>query len=279
MKRTTHIVATALLGIAGQTVAQNITGFERGHEEWSISGRQTILPTGGNPDANLQGLFTAFVFDVRNETNSALLGDLTRIPSFRLTIDVKVNSITNFNGGQVTRDLIVELRDNTNANGYPYTSVYYRVGTLIASGAGWESLSVVIDDTSATGLPQGWKGTGGEDPVTFKPILEPGRTFASVLASVDSIHFTTGVPGWFYTDSNFDIQIDNVGFMVESSCYADCDTSTGIGVLDLFDFLCFQDSFVKGGSYACDCDTSTGNGVCDLFDFLCFQNAFVSGCP
>ena len=63
------------------------------------------------------------------------------------------------------------------------------------------------------------------------------------------------------------------------SCYADCDQSTGNGVLDIFDFLCGQNSFVLGQSYACDCDTSTGNGVCDLFDFLCFQNAFVGGCP
>ena len=65
----------------------------------------------------------------------------------------------------------------------------------------------------------------------------------------------------------------------ETSCYADCDPSTGPGVLDLFDFLCFQDSFVAGEPYACDCDTTTGPLVCDLFDFLCFQDAFVSGCP
>jgi hypothetical protein len=65
----------------------------------------------------------------------------------------------------------------------------------------------------------------------------------------------------------------------EASCYADCDTSTGIGVLDIFDFLCFQDSFVRMDPYACDCDTTTGQGVCDIFDFLCFQNAFVAGCP
>ncbi len=62
-------------------------------------------------------------------------------------------------------------------------------------------------------------------------------------------------------------------------CYADCDKSTGNGVLDIFDFLCFQNSFVLGEPYACDCDTSTGVGVCDVFDFLCFQNAFVVGCP
>jgi Bacterial Ig domain len=62
-------------------------------------------------------------------------------------------------------------------------------------------------------------------------------------------------------------------------CYADCDQSTGPGVLDVFDFLCFQNSFVSGEPYACDCDTSTGMGVCDVFDFLCFQDAFVGGCP
>jgi hypothetical protein len=64
-----------------------------------------------------------------------------------------------------------------------------------------------------------------------------------------------------------------------SNCYADCDQSTGAGVLDIFDFLCFQNSFVAAEPYACDCDTSTGPAVCDIFDFLCFQNAFVAGCP
>jgi hypothetical protein len=63
------------------------------------------------------------------------------------------------------------------------------------------------------------------------------------------------------------------------TCYADCDQSTGEGNLDVFDFLCFQNSFVSSEPYACDCDTSTGPLVCDIFDFLCFQNAFVAGCP
>lgn len=36
-----------------------------------------------------------------------------------------------------------------------------------------------------------------------------------------------------------------------------------------------------GGAQPCypDCDTSTGVGVLDIFDFLCFQNAFAAGCP
>jgi hypothetical protein len=57
-------------------------------------------------------------------------------------------------------------------------------------------------------------------------------------------------------------------------CYPDCDTSTGAGVLDVFDFLCFQDAFVSMNPYA-DCD---GDRALGIFDFLCFQDAFTAGC-
>ena len=71
--------------------------------------------------------------------------------------------------------------------------------------------------------------------------------------------------------------IVNVTF--DQGCYPDCDTSTGPGVLDIFDFLCFQNRYDAGAPYACDCDTTTGPANCDIFDFLCFQNAFDAGCP
>jgi Alkaline phosphatase PhoX len=63
------------------------------------------------------------------------------------------------------------------------------------------------------------------------------------------------------------------------SCYADCDHTTGPGVLDVFDFLCFQNAFVNADPYACDCDTTTGPLVCDMLDFICFQDTFFAGCP
>ncbi len=80
----------------------------------------------------------------------------------------------------------------------------------------------------------------------------------------------------FGSDNPFHIE---VLALVGAGCYADCDPSTGPGVLDIFDFLCFGNSFANGEPYACDCDTSTGVGVCDIFDFLCFGNAFSAGCP
>ena len=73
--------------------------------------------------------------------------------------------------------------------------------------------------------------------------------------------------------------VDLGAFEAEDPCYADCDTGTGPGVLDIFDFLCFQNRFAASDPYACDCDTATGPGVCDIFDFLCFQNAYAAGCP
>ncbi len=62
-------------------------------------------------------------------------------------------------------------------------------------------------------------------------------------------------------------------------CACDFDTSTGLGVCDVFDFLAFGNLFFAGSPCACDLDTSTGINVCDIFDFLEFGNEFNSGCP
>lgn len=64
-----------------------------------------------------------------------------------------------------------------------------------------------------------------------------------------------------------------------SPCLADCDTSTGLGIVDIFDLVCFMERFNIGHALACDCDTLTGPGRCDIFDVLCFQAAWGDGCP
>jgi hypothetical protein len=69
-----------------------------------------------------------------------------------------------------------------------------------------------------------------------------------------------------------EFQMDDMRIAADTPCYPDCDDN---GVLDFFDFLCFQNAFLAGDPYA-DCD---GNGTLDFFDFLCFQNAFLAGCP
>ncbi|MFI4892166.1 MAG: GC-type dockerin domain-anchored protein [Phycisphaerales bacterium JB060] len=59
--------------------------------------------------------------------------------------------------------------------------------------------------------------------------------------------------------------------VVRADCQADVD---GNGVLEVFDFLEFQNLFAAGDGRA-DCDAS---GRLDIFDFLCFTNLYAGGC-
>jgi hypothetical protein len=151
-----------------------------------------------------------------NTTNPAFIGNLGAAPSLTLSIDVLANSIT-YLGSEVTRHLVVELRDVDNPyNNMPYTSVWYDLGT-IAAGMGWQHLAVTIDDTGSPALPGGWGGFGIDDTETDGvPGLPPGRTFADVLASVDEFVFTTYVPGYFYGWTAYDVAVDNISLVAAS---------------------------------------------------------------
>lgn len=207
-------VAGLLVGGLASAALAEITTFDAGTEGWSVSGRNDLSPTGGNPGANLDvELIDVFGADIRNDDNNpAFQGDFSNRGPIRFTVDVRTDSITFF-GTEVQRDLVVELRDNTPSSaGLPYVSVWYNLGTLSAAQPGWRTFSVDILDPTSTDLPAGWGGYGDEDPVTFEPILPADRTFQDVLASVDEIHFTTFVPGFFYGFTNFEMAVDNVGY-------------------------------------------------------------------
>jgi hypothetical protein len=74
-----------------------------------------------------------------------------------------------------------------------------------------------------------------------------------------------------------EIYFDDVVLQEAGGCICDTfDTSTGVGVCDIFDFLGFQDAFVGGDPAACGLD---GDPACTVFDFLEFQDLFVAGCP
>lgn len=214
MNRSNNAAKYALMGLmltAGTAAADVTTTFDNGTEGWSISGRDNIDATGGNPGANMHGLLIdVFGADIRNNTNADFLGDLTRYgSSIELSIDVQTSSIQ-FGDNEVYREFIVELRDYDNDNGFPYTSVWFSLGTISQEDSGdWTTFSVVIDDTTATALPAGWGGFGDETDFG-EPILPDDRTFTSVLSKVDELAFTTFVPGYFFGFTNFDIQVDNI---------------------------------------------------------------------
>ena len=56
-----------------------------------------------------------------------------------------------------------------------------------------------------------------------------------------------------------------------ADCFADCD---GNGMLDILDFVCFQQRFQAGEPDA-DCNA---DGVLNVLDFVCFQLMFEEGC-
>jgi hypothetical protein len=61
-------------------------------------------------------------------------------------------------------------------------------------------------------------------------------------------------------------------------CYANCDNSTALPVLNVLDFNCFLNRFAAGEPYS-NCDGSTVAPVLNVLDFNCFLNRFASGCP
>ena len=149
---------------------------------------------------------------------------------------------------------------------------------------------------SYTDIQGGWSGIGNvnanplfADPAngdyrlsTGSPAIDAGDNTALPIGIITDLDGNprfvddpntpnTGVPG-----NGFNEIVDMGAYELQGEvCYADCDQS---GALDVFDFLCFQNSFVAGEPYACDCDI-TPTPVCNIFDFLCFQTAFVGGCP
>lgn len=268
------LFASSTLIVAAGALAGPIphtTTFEHGNEGWSVSGRNDIGSETGNPGACLDvQVIESFDADIRNDdANPAFKGDYTGLGAFRLSVQVKVDSINIF-GTEVPRTLIVELRDTStpNTHGLPYTSVWKSLGTIEAAQPGWRTFSVVVSDPHATALPPGWGGYGDEDSVG-NPILPRERTFASVLQHVDELHFTTAVPGYFYAFTTFVMQVDNIS--VSRVCGADFN---GDATVDFFDYLDFVQAFANGTALA----DFNDDGAIDLFDYLDFVQAMASGC-
>lgn len=202
----------ALFLMAAVTAAgAQVTTFDSGTEGWSVSGRDDISLSGGNPGANMDvQLFDVFGADTRN-SSAAFTGDFRNRGLLSFTIDVQVDNI-DFFGTPVSRDLVVELRNYDTPGTGEFSSIWAHLGTLSPS-QDWTRYSMDLD-TWAADLPGGWNGAGGEDPNTFEPILPPGVGLQDVLSGIDEIAFTTFVPGFFFGFTNFDMSVDNVGIVV-----------------------------------------------------------------
>jgi hypothetical protein len=163
--------------------------FSNGTEGWAGvgdgQGGSWIDGTGGkgSPTYHTQ-IYETFGLNWVTRTNQAFVGNYGEARSVTLGIDLKPNSVT-YDGIEVSRHLVVELRDYHNPYGnMPYTSVWYDLGDFGAVKPGWQHMSVTIPDTTSTTLPNGWGGYGSGGVS-----LPPGRTFADVLSHIDEVAF------------------------------------------------------------------------------------------
>jgi len=60
-------------------------------------------------------------------------------------------------------------------------------------------------------------------------------------------------------------------------CYANCDGSTIAPILNVSDFICFQNLYAAGDPNA-NCDGSTIPPILNVSDFICFQSMYAAGC-
>jgi len=60
-------------------------------------------------------------------------------------------------------------------------------------------------------------------------------------------------------------------------CYANCDGSTIAPILNITDFVCFQQKYTAGDAYA-NCDGSSIPPILNINDFMCFLSRFAAGC-
>jgi hypothetical protein len=61
-------------------------------------------------------------------------------------------------------------------------------------------------------------------------------------------------------------------------CYANCDFSSAVPILNVADFTCFLQRFAAGSPYA-NCDNSVSAPTLNVADFTCFLQRFAAGCP
>jgi hypothetical protein len=263
---------------SGQVIdSQDFEGATYGG--WLVNGNVNVF-WGGNPGMYMGLPYGAFqAVTLRNDTpGSPVLGDLTQYPSFRVSVDFRVFQLYNWFFEPMDPawfNLTLEFVDYTDEGP---VSVYHVGPPLPQVVDGWTTFTWDVPDTSAAELPPGWGGTGAEDPNTYEPILPPGRTWASVLASVDEVRITTMQPGYFYSSNFWEAGFDNVSFVVigGGACgTADFDGDGDIGTdADIENFFaclageCCETCFYGGADFDGDGDVGTDADIEAFFRVL-----------
>ena len=268
----------AISAIAGETT---VVDFSNGDGGWSgptgPGGYTEIDHEDGNPLPSMRTVFNDFGITFLNDTNPAWVRSYAGLGPVTFSIDTRVINISFFDS-PVTRPWLIELRDfDTAQGGFPWAGVWFKFADISAQQyPDWTTFSVTIENPDSETLPDGWRGFGAEDPVTFEPILPPGVTFADILAGVDQVVYTTLEPGFFFGFTDHEIAIDNITVTTQSLGCNPADIAEPFGVLDLADIQAFVNAFIAHDPAA---DIAPPEGVFDLADLSAFIQAFTAGCP
>jgi len=222
MQRTRTLAAIAALGLGTAAFARaetTVVTFDGG-DNGGFAGNAFFEGSGGNPGGAAHHDGTFFFNSLRTgglgePANAAFLGDYSLFNEITISFDIRVDSLTDFAGNQITRPIGISLIDRDIQGPSGPSGVFFELDPISASAQDdWTTMSLTITDPTQMDLPPGWIGFGDEDPNTFEPILPSGASFASVLSSVDEFQITGGVPGFFFTNANFDVFIDNIAITV-----------------------------------------------------------------
>ncbi len=222
MKKLASTVLVSALGFvtSGALAADTtVVGFDGG-DNGGFSGNAIFEATGGNPGGAARHITDLFFNDLRTgglgePANTNFLGDFSGFTNIEFSFDIKTNMLDDFIGNPIARPVGIMLIDRDVQGPSGPSGIFIEMGIVgEAFTPDWTTLSVAIEDPTATDLPPGWIGFGDEDPNTFEPILPAGASFASVLASVDEFRITGAVPGFFFTNAFWDVQIDNISVTV-----------------------------------------------------------------
>jgi hypothetical protein len=137
------------------------------------------------------------------------------------------------------------------------------------SEAGIAVLTYSLSGTAGLGVPSG--------NFTAAPGAAP---------NAHTIQIDTSQPGPFQgtvliASSSAEDPVHAVAIMatiLPPACWANCDGSAALPVLNILDFNCFLNKFAAADPYA-NCDGSTTAPVLNVLDFNCFLNKFAAGCP
>jgi len=177
------------------------------------------------------------------------------VPSRSGTYDVVA---TNSCGSTVSDPAVVEINSAPDITGHPQSQTI-PLGSPV-------TFSVTLSNPS--GMVYQWRKDSSAIPLANAPSYNIPSVTMQDEGTYDVL--VIGTCGNAFSNAAV--------LTVGTACYANCDGSNIPPILNVSDFICFQQKFAAGDPYA-NCDGSTIPPVLNVSDFICFQQKFAQGCP